>query len=202
MMPTGSLGSKRNHFADKTKHTQTMIKVDRRKNKIITDESVTKRILARCKKNDDTECVEWQGYLDPNGYGQTSYKGKMTSVHRVIYMAHHGVSLEKRQHVCHKCDNPRCCNVDHHFVGDAKANMQDMRIKGRDAYSNGVQNNPVGQKAHLAKILDSQESEIRALLRQEMGPTAIFRMGMFQISRSGISKIKHGNSRKHNHTTK
>lgn len=176
-------------------------KIDRRKNRIITGASVIQRILAKCNPS-PTGCLEWQQYLDPNGYGWTSYKQKQIPVHRAIFMAHHGVTLNTERHVCHKCDNPRCCNVDHLFAGSVKDNMQDMISKGRDAHSRGVRNLPVGQKAHLAKILDSQEMEIRALLQQGMGPTAIFRTGKFQISRSGISKIKHGQSRKHNHPTK
>jgi hypothetical protein len=176
-------------------------KLDRRKNRIVTDEQVVRRILAKCKKS-PTGCLEWQGYLDPNGYGQTSYKKKMTSVHRVIYMAHHGVTLTKREHVCHKCDNPKCCNVDHHFVGSAKVNMRDMFSKGRDARTKGNQNLPVGQRAHLAKITDAQEFEIRALLAAGMGPTAIYRTGRFPITIAAISKIKHGHSRKHNYPTK
>lgn len=175
--------------------------IDRRKNRVITDESVVRRILAKCKTNQETGCVEWQGYRDPNGYGQTSYKQKMTSVHRVIYMAHHGVSLTNKQHVCHKCDNPRCCNVDHHFAGSVADNMRDMISKGRDAFSRGVRNLPVGERAHLSKITDAQEFEIRAMLAAGMGPTAIYRTGRFQITARGISNIKHGKCRKHNHPT-
>jgi hypothetical protein len=176
-------------------------KIDRRKNKVITDESVVRRILAKCKVNTDTCCIEWQGHRAPTGHGQTTYKGKLTSVHRVLYMASHGVTLTSKQHICHKCDNPPCCNLDHHFLGDAKANMRDMIRKGRDAFSRGVRNLPVGERAHLAKITDAQEFEIRAMLKAGMGPTAIYRTGRFPITARGISSIKHGKCRKHNHPT-
>lgn len=33
--------------------------------------------------------------------------------------------------VCHKCDTPACVHPGHLFLGDAKANHQDARLKGR-----------------------------------------------------------------------
>jgi DNA invertase Pin-like site-specific DNA recombinase len=35
--------------------------------------------------------------------------------------------------VCHRCDNPPCVRPDHLFLGTQRANIEDMRAKGRAA---------------------------------------------------------------------
>jgi hypothetical protein len=34
-------------------------------------------------------------------------------------------------HVLHRCDEPRCCNPEHLFLGTQAENMADMHRKGR-----------------------------------------------------------------------
>lgn len=55
--------------------------------------------------------------------------------------------------VCHKCDNPRCFNVSHLFLGTKQDNMDDMFAKGRSCR---------GRKPS-AKLSESKVREIRAL---------------------------------------
>ena len=49
--------------------------------------------------------------------------------HRVAYYLDRGELLSYR-HVCHKCDNPKCCNPNHMFDGSMYDNVQDMIAKG------------------------------------------------------------------------
>lgn len=39
--------------------------------------------------------------------------------------------VEEGQHVLHRCDNPRCCNPGHLFLGTHQENMKDKAKKGR-----------------------------------------------------------------------
>ncbi len=84
------------------------------------------------KVNKKTGCWEWQGSLDSHGYGQIRINKKLFTLPRlmgVICLGLHG--NEKDVFVCHSCDNPKCFNPAHLFLGDRLANQRDMAAKGR-----------------------------------------------------------------------
>jgi HNH endonuclease len=95
---------------------------------------------ARISKSSDTsECWSWQGSTAPFGYGQIFYMKKKFAAHRLSWEIHFG-PIPTDLLVCHKCDNPPCCNPEHLFLGNNSTNSLDMHAKGRASIVNGEDN--------------------------------------------------------------
>jgi HNH endonuclease len=80
-------------------------------------------------------CWPWTGRTFPFGYGRFVIKGKTHSAHRWLISTLLGRSLfwtpENRETVCHKCDNPPCCNPSHLYIGSPQDNIRDREERGR-----------------------------------------------------------------------
>lgn len=105
-------------------------------------------------------CWEWQGCVQSNGYGRVRVNGRTEYAHRVSYIAHHG-EIPEGVDVCHKCDNRRCCNPAHLFIGSRFDNMQDAKKKGRISCGETHAAFICGEKGSGAKLTLNQVIAIR-----------------------------------------
>jgi len=99
---------------------------------------IEERFWTKVNKHTATGCWEWTAGLTTTGYGQfspgyeaeTSGREKSLKAHRTSWEIANGV-IPRGMCVLHRCDNPKCVNPDHLFLGTKKDNTQDAICKGR-----------------------------------------------------------------------
>jgi len=137
-----------------------------------------------------TNCWNWNRAIDSSGYGAVKYCGKKHNVHRLVWMLLHD-NLEKGICVCHKCDNRKCINPDHLFIGTQSDNMKDCVNKGR-YFSNVIR----GEKNSWSKLSSKQVIEIRQLKEsKKISNKEIAKQ--YKVGYTAISKIIRGENWKH-----
>ena len=89
------------------------------------------------KSGGEDACWLWTAGADKYGYGSIRLGKLVVRSYRVAYTLTHGeIPHDGSYHggcVCHKCDNPPCCNPAHLFLGTHRANIADRTKKGREA---------------------------------------------------------------------
>lgn len=95
--------------------------------------SLRERFRDKWLPHPKTGCWTWIAST-VSGYGSIGVEGKTEKAHRVSWRLHEG-KIPDGIKVLHSCDNTRCVNPDHLFLGTQKENIYDMMAKGRDRKS-------------------------------------------------------------------
>lgn len=141
------------------------------------NEDFIKRFEAKFVKGGEDDCWEWQGAGGKYGFMKLPGSRINEYSHRLSYMIYKA-EFEGSDQVLHECDNPRCVNPRHLFLGSQKQNMQDMKMKDRHLN---------GEKNSKAKLTEDQVKEILGWLElKEFSQKTIaaeFGVGQMEISR-------------------
>jgi len=145
-------------------------------------EDVEKYIRDRIIVNKENNCWEWTGSISTKGYPQSGLSRYSKVASRTSYMVFIG-KIPKGILVCHKCDNPKCVNPDHLFLGTQQDNMNDMVEKGRSLR---------GEKHPKTKL---NESDVRRIRKSRYKPCILARK--YKVSQSAIRHIQDRRTWKH-----
>jgi hypothetical protein len=148
--------------------------------------------LDRLKQNFDkfvnrkSDCWDWTGRIE-KGYPKLSCRKGLGANfgHRASWIIYYG-EIPPGKSVLHKCDNPKCTNPDHLFLGTNADNINDMLIKQR---------NPKGSKVGTAKLNESNVLEIKKKLA--CGEKLVDIAKKYCVTIQAISMIKRNKNWKH-----
>lgn len=142
-------------------------------------------ILSWTEVDPVTGCRNWLRGTT-GGYGEVRWQGRDHPVHRLVWELTFG-PIPETQDVLHRCDNRRCCELFHLFLGTLQDNLQDCVAKGRNAR---------GERVGSHKLTEVQVQEIRRLLvaREHSQAWVASTYGVCHVT---ISQIATGKTWKH-----
>ena len=146
---------------------------------IFSAEEIRTKFWVKVRKT--RTCWLWTAYVNGDGYGKyrsTNY------AHRWAWVEYNG-SIPNGLWVLHSCDNPRCVNPSHLFLGTPLDNAKDRDDKGRN-------NAPKGIAHGMSKLSEKQVIEIRtrAETKEELQRTIAkdYGVGQYVVSQILLRK--------------
>lgn len=138
-------------------------------------------------KNID-DCWIFTGGLNSCGRGNYWLNGKTVQAHRISYELFKG-TIPDGLFVCHHCDNGKCVNPVHLFIGTCKDNVDDMMRKGRKTILRG-EDDPKSKLTNRQVLKIVELYKTGKYTQPELGEK-------FKVTRSTVLSIIRGNNWKH-----
>ena len=180
-VPVGRVRSKAHQMGVSKGHKKRLIRPAPIGGESKTD--YLKRLIQANVDVNERGCWEWRA-AKSNGYGYLGVDGKTHLTHRLSWQIYKG-EIGPGLFVCHRCDNPSCCNPEHFFLGTTQENTEDSRLKGRRAS---------GERGGQTLITDQEVEDMRKEYRGEIGQIAEFAK-RYNVSRDQIRNIVRGKQR-------
>jgi hypothetical protein len=166
------------------------------------DPSLRRRFAAKVERRGSTECWPWRASVI-GGYGYF-WAGENVDyyAHRWAWRLHRG-AIPGGLCVLHRCDNPRCCNPRHLFLGTTADNVRDMVAKGRARSARGARHgshlHPAlwrrGEAHEWSKLNATRVRRIRRLALQNVTVAVI--AGRLGVSVKTIRRVLSGETWHH-----
>jgi hypothetical protein len=120
------------------------------------------KIFENIEIDSNTGCWNYTGRLNGDGYGVVRV-GKLANarVHRILYEFYYD-KIPNGLVGCHVCDNRRCCNPNHIFIGTLSDNVHDAVSKGRHARGESVARSKFTREEIIAIRNDPRHREVVA----------------------------------------
>lgn len=94
------------------------------------DNRLIENFKAKFITGTEEECWNWTAALDGKGYGQLRYGYKQYISSRLSWEVFRG-PIPEGMLVLHKCDNRKCVNPNHLYIGTYSDNMGDRESRNR-----------------------------------------------------------------------
>ena len=152
------------------------------------------RFWARVDRGGSDECWEWQGSLDSSGYGNLSESGKQGVAHRQAWELENGDPGD--DWVLHTCDNKRCVNPNHLYLGDHTQNMADAWERGLMTPNNNLPSADElsGESGPGAKLTEEEARKVKDMIGEKTQEEIAEEFGIDQTT---VSSIKLGRTWSH-----